>query len=80
MVAFEIRYDHWEACKALQPNPDRPGSKVGVVNSHGSPSLRYAAAGIYAEKGEEIAIARSASEFSEAFDRIQAQDQGIVIA
>lgn len=80
VVAFEIRDEHWEAGKALLPNPDRPGSRFGVVNSHGSPSLRYAAAGIYAEKGEEIAIARSASEYSGAFDRIQAQDQGIVIA
>ncbi|KAJ4366240.1 hypothetical protein N0V83_007876 [Neocucurbitaria cava] len=80
VVTFEIKDEHWEAGKALQPNPDRPGFEFGVVHSHGSPSLRYAAAGFYAEKGEEIAIARSSSEFCGAFDRLQAQDQGIVIA
>ncbi|CAN9308526.1 unnamed protein product [Alternaria sp. RS040] len=80
VVAFEVRDEHWEAGKILQPNPNQPGSEFGVVHSHGSSSLRYAAAGFYAERGEEIAIARTASEFSGAFDRVQAQDQGIVIA
>jgi hypothetical protein len=80
VVAFEVKDEHWEAGKALQPDPDRPDSKFGVVHSYGSPSLRYAAAGFYAEKGEEVAIARSASEFCGAFGRLQAQDQGIVIA
>jgi hypothetical protein len=77
---FEITDEHWQAGIGLQPFADRPGYEFGVVRSHGSPSLRYAAAGFYAEIGEEIAIARSASEFSGAFDRVQAQDQGIVIA
>ncbi|KAB2108750.1 hypothetical protein AG0111_0g3596 [Alternaria gaisen] len=80
VVAFEVKDEHWEAGKILQPNPNQPGSEFGVVHSHGSSSLRYAAAGFYAERGEEIAIARTASEFSGAFDRVQAQDQGIVIA
>jgi hypothetical protein len=80
VVAFEVQDEHWEAGKALVPNPHRPGAEFGVVRSHSSPTLRYAAAGFYAERGEEIAIARSADEFSGAFDRIQAQDQGIVIA
>jgi hypothetical protein len=80
VVAFEIQDEHWEAGKALQPDPDCPGFQFGVVRSHGSPSLRYAAAGFYAEKGEEVAIARSSSEFCGAFDRLQAQDRGIVIA
>jgi hypothetical protein len=78
--AFEIKDEHWEASKALQPFSERPGYEFGVVRSHGSPSLRYAAAGFYAEQGEEIAIARSSSEFCGAFDRLQAQKQGIVIA
>lgn len=77
---FEITDEHWQASIGLQPFADRPGYEFGVVRSHGSPSLRYAAAGFYAEIGEEIAISRSASEFSGAFDRVQAQDQGIVIA
>jgi hypothetical protein len=80
VVAFEIQDKHWEAGKALQPDPDRPGFQFGVVRSHGSPSLRYAAAGFYAEKGEEVVIARSSSEFCGAFDRLQAQDRRIVIA
>jgi hypothetical protein len=80
VVAFEMQDEHWEAGKLLQPDPDRPGFQFGVVRSHGSPSLRYAAAGFYAERGEEVAIARSSSEFCGAFDRLQAQDRGIVIA
>jgi hypothetical protein len=80
VVAFEVQDEHWQAVKTLQPHPDRPGFQLGVVHSHGSPSLRYAAAGFYAEKGEEVAIARFASEFSGVFDRLQAQDRGIVIA
>jgi hypothetical protein len=80
VVAFEVQDEHWQAGKALQPHPERPGFQFGVVHSHGSPSLRYAAAGFYAEKGEEVAIARSSGEFSGAFDRLQAQDRGIVIA
>jgi hypothetical protein len=80
VVAFEINDEHWETSTTLQPDPDRPGFQFGVVNSHSSPSLRYAAAGFYAEKGEEVAIARSSSEFSGAFDRLQVQHQGIVIA
>lgn len=80
VVAFEIKDEHWQAGRAFQPNPDCSGVNFGVVSSHGSAALRYAAAGFYAEKGEEIAIARSAGEFCGAFDRLQAQDQGIVIA
>ncbi|KAH8626006.1 hypothetical protein IG631_19885 [Alternaria alternata] len=80
VVAFGVRDEHWEAGKILQPNPNQPGSEFGVVHSHGSSSLRYAAAGFYAERVEEIAIARTANEFSGAFDMVQAQDQGIVIA
>ncbi|KAI4616959.1 hypothetical protein J4E83_006541 [Alternaria metachromatica] len=80
VVAFEVRDEHWEAGKALQPSLSNPGSAFGVVRSHKSPSHRYAAAGFYAERGEEIAIARSATEFRGAFDRIEAQDRGMVIA
>lgn len=78
--AFEVKDEHWEAGRVFQPNPNHPGSEFVVVHSHGSSSLWYAAAGFYAEKGEEIGIARSAGEFSGAFDRVQAQDQGVVIA
>jgi hypothetical protein len=78
--AFEIKDEHWETGKTLQPDPARPGFQFGVVRSHNSPRLRYAAAGFYAEKGAEIAIARTSREFTGAFDRLQAQDQGIVIA
>jgi len=80
MFAFEVRDEHWEAGKALQPSLSNPGSAFGVVRSYNSPSHRYAAAGFYAERGEEIAIARSATEFRGAFDRIEAQDRGMVIA
>ncbi|KAG9186311.1 hypothetical protein G6011_02867 [Alternaria panax] len=80
VVAFEVKDEHWETGKALQPDPNHRGFAFGVVHSHGSPSLRYAAAGFYAETGEEVVIARSAKEFSGAFGRLQGQDQGIVIA
>ncbi|KAI8940628.1 hypothetical protein NX059_001900 [Plenodomus lindquistii] len=80
VVAFEVKDEHWVAGKALQPDPDRPGLQFGVVHSNSSSSLRYAAAGFYAEKGEEVAIARSSSEFCGAFDRLKAQDRGVVIA
>ncbi|RAR03454.1 hypothetical protein DDE82_005118 [Stemphylium lycopersici] len=78
--AFEVKDKHWKAGKPLQPDTTRPGSAFGVVHSHNSGPLRYAAAGFYAEKGEEVAIARSANEFCGAFGRIQAQERGIVIA
>ncbi|KAI4673839.1 uncharacterized protein J4E84_010911 [Alternaria hordeiaustralica] len=79
-VAFEVKDEDWEAGKAIKPRPSQPGLALGVVRSHNSPSQRYAAAGFYAEHGEEIAIARSAAEFRGAFDMIDGQDQGIVIA
>ncbi|KAI4703608.1 hypothetical protein J4E89_010029 [Alternaria sp. Ai002NY15] len=80
VVAFEVKDEHWKAGKVLQPSLSNQGSAFGVVRSHNSPSLRYAAAGFYAERGEEIAIARSATEFRGAFDRIEAQDRGMIIA
>ena len=80
VVAFEVKDEHWQAGKVLQPSLSNQGSAFGVVRSHNSPSLRYAAAGFYAERGEEIAIARSATEFRGAFDRIEAQDRGMIIA
>jgi hypothetical protein len=80
VVAFEVKDEHWVNGEALQPDPGHVDFAFGVVHSHGSPSLRYAAAGFYAETGEEVVVARSASEFSGAFGRIEAQGQGIVIA
>ncbi|KAI4940856.1 hypothetical protein J4E91_011175 [Alternaria rosae] len=80
VVAFEVKDEHWEAGKVLQPSLSLSGRAFGVVRSHNSPSQRYAAAGFYAERGGEIAIARSATEFVGAFDRLQAQDSGIVIS
>jgi hypothetical protein len=80
VVAFGVQDEHWEAGKALVPNPNRPGGEFGVVRSYGSLTLRYGVASFYAERGEEIAIAQSADEFSRAFDRIEVQSRGIVIA
>jgi hypothetical protein len=80
VVAFEVRDQDWKSGKVPRPDSNRIGFEFGVVHSHNSSSLRYAAAGFYAEKGEEIAIARSADEFCGAFGRLQAQGQGVVIA
>lgn len=80
VVAFEVKDEHWEAGKVLQPSLNQSGRAFGVVRSHNCPSQRYAAAGFYAERGGEIAIARSATEFCGAFDRLQAQGSGMVIA
>jgi hypothetical protein len=62
-MCFEVQNEHWETGRALQLHANRLGCDFGVVDSHDSPCLRrYAAAGWYAERGEEGAIARSASE------------------
>jgi hypothetical protein len=78
--AFEIRDEDWEAGRIPRPDTGNNGFQFGVVLSSDSPALRYAAAGFYGENGEEIAIARSATELYAAFDRIEGQEQGVVIA
>ncbi|KAI4906628.1 hypothetical protein J4E90_010316 [Alternaria incomplexa] len=77
VVAFEMKDENWQAGEALLPDSL---NAFGAVRSHKSPDLRYAATGFYAERGVELAIAQSANEFSGAFDRLQAQDGGMLIA
>jgi hypothetical protein len=78
--AFEVKTEHWDAGYIPQPDADHPGFDLGIVRCQNSPSLRYAVTGFYAEQGEEIAIAASDNEIGGAFDRIQGQGQGMVIA
>jgi hypothetical protein len=80
VVAFEVKDERWVSGTIPQPEAERQGYQFGIIRSRNSPMLRYAAAGFYAEQGEEVAIARSENEISGAFGRIQAQGQGMVIA
>jgi hypothetical protein len=77
---FEVRDEDWQASKVPRPDTEKEGYQFGVVLSNNSPALRYAAAGFYGERGEEITIARSKTELYAAFDRLQAAEQGVVIA
>jgi hypothetical protein len=80
VTAFEVKEEDWDSGHVPLPDAQRRGVQFGLVRSRNSPALKYAAAGFYAEQGEEIAIARSETEICGAFERIQAQGQGIVIA
>ncbi|OSS53240.1 hypothetical protein B5807_02964 [Epicoccum nigrum] len=78
-TGFEVRDEDWQSGRVPRPDPGSDGYGFGVVQSHNSPTLRYAASGFYGELGEEVVIARSADEFYGAFDRTEAQGQGILI-
>ena len=77
---FEVEDKDWQCGLMPKPNEEKRGYQFGLVHSSESPELRYAAAGFYGEKKEEVAIARSAQEIYGAFGRVEAQEQGIVIA
>jgi hypothetical protein len=77
---FEVKDEDLKAGKAYQPNSGREGHKFVIVRSNSSAALRYAMAGFYGEKGNEVAIARSQDELCAAFGRLEAQGQGLVIS
>lgn len=76
---FQVGDSDWQSGKIFEPDSDRDGYRFVVVQSHDCPGMRYAATGFYSEHTQEIAIARSSDEFYGAFDRLEAQEQGIVI-
>jgi hypothetical protein len=77
---FSVRDEHWERAQplratAVQDNAADPG----LVHSRGNAALRYAAAGIYASVGEEVAIATD--DIDQAVGRVKGQGiSGIVIS
>ena len=77
---FEVEDKDWQCGQMPKPIEEKRGYQFGLVHSSESPELRYAAAGFYGEKKEEVAIARSTREVYGAFGRVEAQEQGIVIA
>lgn len=77
---FVVKDEHWQKGCVRRPDEGSEGQQFGIVHSRGSPELRYAATGFFAEVGEEVAIVRSAEEFGAAFGRVEGQDRGMVIA
>lgn len=74
-----IEDEHWVRGTVWRPGPEGwPCSAFGVVQSKNCPALRYAAAGFYGASGEEVAIATNS--IKAAFQRIEGQDQGVLIA
>jgi hypothetical protein len=79
VTGFEIREEHWECGRPLRAfSGDNAQNTIGVVHSKGNAVLRYAAAGIFASVGEEVAIATD--EIDAAVGRVDGQEAGIVIA
>lgn len=74
----EVQDEHWQSDQVLRPLQQESIDQILVIHSRGSAMLRYAATGFYANAGEEIAIA--SDDVSAAFDRVEAQGTGIVIA
>lgn len=77
---FSVRDEHWQkGCPLLATAVQDKVAEPGVVHSKGNAVLRYAATGIYASVGEEVAIATD--DIDLAVGRIKGQDiSGIVIA
>jgi hypothetical protein len=75
---FEIEDRHWQDGRLQRPITENPDNLIGIVQSKNCPALRYAAAGIYTEAGEEVAIATD--DIEAAYGRVDGQGEGIVIA
>lgn len=69
--------EDWIQGRVWRP-ADNTGNAFVVVHSKGCPALRYAAAGFFSAAGEEVAIATNS--VRAAFDRIEGQEMGVVIA
>ena len=78
IIGHGILDEHWQDDKVLRPVQEDSIGQFCIVNSRGSAALRYAAAGFFANAGEEIAIA--SDDVSTAFGRVEAQGAGIVVA
>ena len=74
----EILDEHWQNDQVLRPVQEDSVGQFCIVHSRGSAALRYAAAGFFANAGEEVGIA--SDDVSAAFGRLEAQGAGIVVA
>jgi hypothetical protein len=77
-MGYEIEDSHWQQNRLPRPMNQRVSCHVGLVQSRGCPALRYTAAGILTEYGEEIGIATD--DIKAAYDKVAKQGEGIVIA
>jgi hypothetical protein len=75
---FEIEDGNWQDGRLQRPITDDPDKLIGIVHSKDCPELRYVAAGMYTEVGEEVAIATD--DIEAAYGRIEGQGEGIIIA
>ncbi|CZT08334.1 uncharacterized protein RAG0_13444 [Rhynchosporium agropyri] len=73
---FEVDDHDWQDGHLPRWTGDK-GTRVGIVHSTGCPALRYAAAGMYVEVGDEIAIATD--DLETAHGRVDGQDGGMII-
>lgn len=74
----EILDEHWQNDQVLRPVQEDSVGQFCIVHSRGSAALRYAAAGFFANAGEEVGIA--SDDVTAAFGRLEAQGAGIVVA
>ncbi|KAL1847960.1 hypothetical protein Daus18300_013763 [Diaporthe australafricana] len=75
---FQVVDKHWQTGSIPIPRLDEcDRNAYGVVQSSGCAALRYAAAGFYAGMHEEVVI--SNGNIQAAFERLEAQEQGIII-
>ncbi|OCL06520.1 hypothetical protein AOQ84DRAFT_365731 [Glonium stellatum] len=75
-IGYEISDSQWQNGRLLRPTKN--ATTFGLVQSKGCPALRYAAAGILFELGEEVSIATD--DLDTAYGRVYGQDGGIVIS
>jgi hypothetical protein len=57
VVGYEIHDSHWQSNRLPRPMNQRVPVHIGLVQSQQCPALRYAAAGIFTEHGEEVRVA-----------------------
>lgn len=76
-TGFEVDDSDWQSGHLPRPTDD-DDRKVGIVHSKGCPGLKYAAAGMYMEIGEKVAIVTDG--LGRAYGRVCGQGAGIIIA
>jgi hypothetical protein len=76
-TGFEVDDEDWQSGHLPRPTDDED-RKIGIVHSKGCPALRYAAAGMYMEVGDEVAI--MTDDLEAAHGRVDGQGGGMIIA
>lgn len=75
---FEITENNWQDGSLRRPISETGDDVIGIVHSKDCAALRYAAAGVYTEIGEEVAIVTD--DLEAAHGRLDGQGGGMIIA